>query len=284
MRTAARVFLVATAAVGCLALATMGTNCGGSSGERPSGNGGSTGAGGATGGGGTTGGGGVSSLGGAPSAGGATASAAICANSSGLICSAAVVPANLTNGGVTDLTDWNPSCYHWGSNPGLYGAIYDYADSKSTMKVSVDGTPKVLHFKGSVTSGSYGGGGLSFYDCATVAGFTQVGFTVTGSSPGCDLELQIQTFDQRPTNQSPAGGCDPTGSCYGFPVAKKVATLPATTPTVVTAPLSNFSNWSLANANQVVGLQWQFTGTQLDPDAGVGCPVDVTITDVKFLQ
>jgi hypothetical protein len=48
--------------------------------------------------------------------------------------------------------------------------------------------------------------------------------------------------------------------------------------------LSDFSGWSTAtSANQVVGLQWQFTGTQLDPDAGPGCPVDVTITDVKFL-
>jgi hypothetical protein len=283
MRTAAKVFFVATAAAGCLALSTMTTNCGGSSGERPTSNGGTTGAGGANIGG-TTGGGGVTSLGGAPGAGGTTASAAICANSPGLICSAAVVPANLTSGGVTDLTDWNPSCYHWGSNPGLYGAIYDYADSKSNMKVSVDGTPKVLHFKGTVASSSYGGGGLSFYNCATVAGFTQVQFTVTGSSPGCDLELQIQTFDQRPTTQSPAGGCDPAGNCYGFPVAKKVAVLPAATPTVTTKLLSDFSGWSIANANQVVGLQWQFTGTQLDPDAGPGCPVDVTITDVKFLQ
>jgi hypothetical protein len=279
MRTAAKVFFVATAAAGCLALATMATNCGGSGGERPSGSGGTPSVGGSNQGGSTG-----PGAGGAPGAGGTTASAAICANSSGLICSAAaMVPANGTSGGVTDLTDWNPSCYHWGSNPGLFGAIYDYAESKSNMKVSVDGTPKVLHFKGTVASGSYGGGGLSFYVCASVASFTQVGFTVSGSSPGCDLELQIQTFDQRPTNQTPPGGCDPAGSCYGFPVAKKVAILPAT-GTPVTKLLSDFSGWSTAtSANQVVGLQWQFTGTQLDPDAGPGCPVDVTITDVKFL-
>lgn len=277
MRTAAKVFFVATAAVGCLALATMGTNCGGSNGERPSGNGGTPGVGGSNQGGSTG-----PGAGGAPGAGGTTASAAICANSSGLICSAPVVPANGTSGGVTDLTDWNPSCYHWGSNPGLFGAIYDYAESKSLMKVTVDGTPKVLHFKGTVASGSYGGGGLGFFVCASVASFTQIQFSVTGTSPGCDLELQIQTFDQRPTNQTPAGGCDPAGSCYGFPVAKKVAILPATA-LPVTKLLSDFSGWSTTNANQVVGLQWQFTGTQLDPDASAGCPIDVTITDIKFL-
>ena len=36
-------------------------------------------------------------------------------------------------------------------------------------------------------------------------------------------------------------------------------------------------------AAEVVGLQWQFTGTQLDPDASAGCPIDVTITGIKFL-
>jgi hypothetical protein len=34
----------------------------------------------------------------------------------------------------------------------------------------------------------------------------------------------------------------------------------------------------------VVGIQWQFTGTNVDPDAGAGCPIDVTITGIKFLQ
>ena len=190
------------------------------------------------------------------------------------------MPANGSNGGVTDFTDWNASCYHWGSNPGLFGAIFYYAGSKSSMKVTVDGTPKVLHIKGTVASGDYGGGGLDFYNCARVDSFAQVQFTVSGAWPGCDLELQIQTFDQSPTTQVPAGGC--TTYCYGFPTYRRIA-VSSTIPTVVTKLLSDFSGWSPANAAQVVGLQWQFTGTQLDPDASVGCPIDVTITDVKFL-
>ena len=49
--------------------------------------------------------------------------------------------------------------------------------------------------------------------------------------------------------------------------------------------LSDITNWSDANAAQVVGLQWQWTGgPDLDPDSGVGCDIDVTITNIKFVQ
>lgn len=36
-------------------------------------------------------------------------------------------------------------------------------------------------------------------------------------------------------------------------------------------------------ANQVVGMQRQFTGTGIDGDAGVGCPIDATVTNIKFI-
>jgi glucuronoarabinoxylan endo-1,4-beta-xylanase len=203
-------------------------------------------------------------------------------NSTGLDCSAAVVPDNGENGGVTDFTDWKGSIGKWGDLQGLYGAIYAYAGPNgSTMSANVDTTNKDLHLTGAVAAGDYGGGGLAFYDCATVALFSQVEFTISGSAPGCDLELQIKTFDQQPTSQVPAGGCDlDAGSCYNFPDATQVAVPTATAQTVM-VPLSSFSNWSAANAGQVVGLQWQFTGTSVD--AGSTCPIDVAITGIQFL-
>ena len=48
-----------------------------------------------------------------------------------LDCPAAVVPDNLTSGGVTDFSDWNVSTGKWGSTRGLYGAIYGYAGPQS---------------------------------------------------------------------------------------------------------------------------------------------------------
>src|SRR4029077_7746542 len=120
--------------------------------------------------------------------------------------------------------------------------------------------------------------------CTTVATFTHIQFTLSGSSPGCDMELQIKTFDQQPKQKTPPGGCDQNvESCYNFPVKKQVA-VPTADPTVITAPLGDFTKWSTANAAQGVGIQWQFTGTGVSADAGAGCPIDVSITGIKFIQ
>ena len=206
----------------------------------------------------------------------------------GLDCSAAIVPNNLGNGGVTDFSDWGSS--KWGNSSGLYGYMYSYKGPKgSTMNAGADASARSMHVTGSVTAGDYGGAGISFAVCATVTSFSEVQFTLSGSSPGCDLELQIKTFDQQPVSQNPAGGClqDASAGCYNFPVVKQVA-VPSADAKTVTTPLGSFSNWSDANAAQVVGMQWQFTGTNISIDAGaddasVGCPIDVTITDIKFL-
>jgi hypothetical protein len=152
------------------------------------------------------------------------------------------------------------------------------------MTAAVDTSAHALHVTGSVTMNDYGGAGLGFQVCTTVASFTHLQFVLSGSSPGCDLELQFKTFDQQPIQQTPPGGCDQNaGSCYNFPVKKQVA-VPAATPVIVTVPLDTVTNWSPANAAQVVGLQWQWTGTSIDPDAGTGCPIDVNITGIRFLQ
>jgi hypothetical protein len=277
MRKAAT-FYVASAALGCLALALSTLNCGGSSGEGPAGTGGAS-TGGTTGSGGTGGGSGGSGAGGTTTP------------RSGLDCANAVVPGSQSDGTlgvVTDFSEWNNSQGRWGTTDALYGAIYSYAGASSSMNsAKVEGTPPGMHLTGAVADNDYGGGGIGFSVCAKVEQFTQIQFDIIGGAPGCDLELQLQTFAQRPTSQSPAGGCNQdTTSCYNFPVIKQVidVSLPIAEMTTVTKPLSEFSDWSTDNANQVVGLQWQFTGTTVDmattPD---GCPIDVTITNVKFL-
>ena len=277
MRTAAKVTLVSTAAMGCLAFATLTVGCGGSSGEHPSSTGGTTGTGGSSTGG-TTGAGGSTGAGGTTGAGGSSAT--------GLNCAAAVEP---SNGVVTDFSDWTPG--KWGAGSALSGAIFGYKGTNgSSVAAAVEGSPMGLHLTGSVFANDYSGGGLGFNVCATVANFTQVQFDISGSgAPGCELEMQLQTFDQRPTTQTPPGGCDSAaGSCYTFPVVRKIVDVstPITTPTTITKKLSDFENWSTANAKQVVGIQWQFTGTNINSSVDGGatsCPIDVTITNIKFL-
>jgi O-glycosyl hydrolase len=202
----------------------------------------------------------------------------------GLDCANASVPNNLESGGVTDFSDWKNS--KWGDTSSLWGYLYSYKGPKgSTMSANADASAKNLHITGSVMSGDYGGAGLSFGVCTTVTSFTHLQFTLSGSSPSCDLEVQIKTFDQQPVSQNPAGGClqDASAGCYNFPVFKQAA-VPTADTTVITLPLDNFSSWSTENAGQVVGIQWQWTGTGVDPDAGVGCPIDVYVSDIRFVN
>ena len=92
----------------------------------------------------------------------------------------------------------------------------------------------------------------------------------------------MKTYDQTPSSGSPAGSCE--SSCYQYPVKKQAAT-PSADPTTVTIPLSDITNWSEENANQLIGLQWQWTpNADLDPDAGTGCPIAAKISDVKFVE
>ena len=205
---------------------------------------------------------------------------------SGLDCENAIVPNNLVEGGVTDFTDWDNSSGRWGDNDGLWGNIYGYKDQTSSMNGVIDAETNTFHATGAVSAGEYGGIGLAFASCTTVASFSQVEFTMSGTFPGCDMQLQIKTFDQQPDTQTPPGGCDPDGAegCYNFPAMMQVATESDETVTV-TVPLADIDKWSEDNAKQVIGIQWQWTtNDQLDPDSDVGCPIDVKISDVKFLE
>jgi hypothetical protein len=200
-----------------------------------------------------------------------------------------MVPNNLVPGGVTDFTDWSASSSKWGDPLGLSGYVYPYHGPVpgSATSASVDNTATALHASGTVMPGDYCGTGLSFLACTTVVSFSALEFTLSGEplGAGCEMELQVKTFEQQPVTQTPAGGCyqDAGTSCYNFPTLKQVA-VPTADPTTVVVPLDSITSWSPENAAQVVGLQWQFTAPGLDPDAGVGCPFDVYITNIRFLS
>lgn len=255
---------------------------GGSSGAGGAGqSGGNSGAGGANDSGGTTGSGGATNSGGSNGSGGST-------GTTGSGCSAPVAPANGSAGGVTNFSDYSTSSGKWGSTSNVYGSIYGYPGTNgSTLTAKVDSTAGNLHFTGSVVSGDYAGGGVSFENCATVAAFTKVSFAISGSLSGtgassCALELQIQTFEQRPTTATPPGSCDASaGSCYGFPSYAKIA-VPSSTSTVVTTSLADFSGWKDELAKQVMGLQWQVTMAPASGTDSTTCEVDFSVDDIKF--
>lgn len=197
-----------------------------------------------------------------------------------------VLPA--THGHVTDFSmrEWRSGAGKWCNEDQMHGAIFSFKGNAPTDSnaISVNTDDASLRLSLTVASGSYGGGGVAFESgCLNASAFTGIQFTVavaSGSMTGCTYQLQLQTFEQRPTNQSPAGGCDiNTTSCYAFPAATG---LPApstdiTMPTLVSIPFGSFGNSVMPAPAQIVGLQWQVnssTGT---------CTVELRIDDIAFI-
>jgi hypothetical protein len=200
-------------------------------------------------------------------------------------CGSPIVPANRgVNGLVTDFASWNASTAEWGAPAGLHGKIFEYAGGNATINTAtVEGSPVGLHLTGSMPSQGFAGGGLLFLVCATLTSFNQVQFDIYGGAPGCSLEMQIQTYDQRTTDMVPPGTCDAAAgaTCMRFPTAKNITDISngIGSPRSVTVPVSSFAGWSAVNAAQVVALQWQLTGTNITSGAS---SIDVTITNIRF--
>ena len=193
------------------------------------------------------------------------------------------------DGHVTDFSyrEWNAGSGHWCDESGFHGSIYSYTNTQITADThsqTVNTDDSSLHISLSVSAGQYGGGGLQFDGgCVDVSAYSGVQFTaavVSGSLTPCPLQLQIQTFDQRPNKQNPGtpnGGCDQsTTSCYNFPAATNIAvsSTDAKNPSLIMLPFSSFSRISGA-LNQVVGLQWQV-------NASAACTVELAFSNIAF--
>jgi hypothetical protein len=183
---------------------------------------------------------------------------------------------------VTDFSDWDPRSSTWGANGNFIGGIFDYPDP--TVSASVDVRQPSLRLRGSIQPGHYGGGGLLFEVCASVAAFSRIEFTYYGGGQGCDVGLALQTFDQRPTDQVPPGGCNrAAGSCFSFPSLSNVANVDppvaSAKPVTVVKSLASFNRWSASGARQLIGLQWQFTRK----NSASECLLDFAVTSVRFL-
>jgi hypothetical protein len=103
-----------------------------------------------------------------------------------------------------------------------------------------------------------------------------------GTTGGCDLIFNVQTFDEKPPGTNQVGGC--TSNCYVFPNAKLTSTSGA-----MTVSFSTLTGGQLIVAtalqNEMVGLQWQFQSPAPIGDGGQpGCDgINLTITNVSFV-
>jgi hypothetical protein len=180
-------------------------------------------------------------------------------------------------------TSWNAASGRWGTPGNLTGSIFSYSGSTDkTMSAKVSSGSLVV--SGDVAAGSYGGAGMAFATCINTAKYTGFQFTLGGSTAGCDLLFQVQTFSQQAA--SSGGGCASGSSCYNFPAAKvQIADSPVT---VHFADLANTGMPAAAAdlAKEIVGAQWQLQSAS--PAAGAAqsdCSgINLTIDDVKFVS
>jgi len=265
-----------------LVLGAFAAGCGGSSGGERPGSGGTTASGGTTvATGGTTGTpttGGITATGGATSAGGSTATSTV------LSCTPGVSPAApLLTDFSAGASGWHATVGKWGATGNLTGSIFSYGGGQagSTMASSVDATNMDLVLSGNVLASDYSGGGISFDQCVNTSTYTGVQFTLGGTTAGCDLVFQVQTFDEQATANK--GGC--TSNCYAFPNVKLTGTTGA-----MTVHFADLTGGQLttqpAIRNEIVGLQWQFQSPAPLGDGGqLGCTgVALTITNVSFVS
>jgi hypothetical protein len=182
--------------------------------------------------------------------------------------------------------EWNSTGGKWCNESGYHGAIYGYTNTAFPADTHTEGVnaDEAFHLALSVTGGQYGGGGLAFEGgCMDITPFTGIRFTaaiVSGSLANCPLQLQLPTYDQRPTNQTPPGGCDPDGgSCFNYPTATALPSLSSdpANPTPVVLPFTAFSRIATEMLGQIVGVQWQVNAT------GGNCMVELALDNIAFI-
>jgi hypothetical protein len=221
---------------------------------------------------------GGSGMGGASMGGSGMGGSGVGGSTGGLDCNAALQPN--TGGLVTSFADWNVATGHWGpTTGGLRGSKFAFGGGPAdasipTETATVDTTAQNLRLQLGVVAGGYAGGGVSFDSCVTASMYTQLQFTISGSTGGCPYQVQLQTFGQRPATLNPPGGC--TANCSQYPAATGL-TSPTTTSMPITVPFSSFTGLTAAMETELVGIQWQV-------NSGSGaCTVDIRIDDIKFL-
>ena len=166
-----------------------------------------------------------------------------------LDCAAPFKPATAGYVNAFSYREWDGG--KWCGEGDMHGSIFSFKGSgaNDAASIGVNTTDASLRLSLTVSKGSYGGGGMAFESgCVDATAFAGVQFTLavgSGSLAGCAYQMQLQTFEQRPTSQAPPGGRDQNfTTCYSFPYVRDnlpAASMDLTMPTLVSLPFSRFS-------------------------------------------
>jgi hypothetical protein len=203
----------------------------------------------------------------------------------GLYCSPGVDP---TGPLITDFAaaSFNNNKGRWADDPNLTFFTYSYHDPNSPSSTNADKVEGgAFTFSGQVvvpgSDPSYAGGGMHFDSCVNTTTYTGVQFTLTGTSGGCALYFDLETYSQQAIGER--GGC--ASYCYQFP---RMAVSPRSTPiTVLFSALAGtgIPTSAAAMASEIMGMRWQLELAPGQGDAGqMDCTYNLTVDDVKFVK
>ncbi len=184
---------------------------------------------------------------------------------------------------------WNASLASWGALGNVTGTISTYGGGlvagglTTLVSTTVDTTAAnpALAIRGNVVAGDYAGVAFEFDQCVDTASYQAVRFTLGGTTAGCDLFFQLETYSQQMVG---SGGTCST-NCYRFPNTRlEVGAAPIT---VTFAALTGTGQPASAEGMraEIIGLQLQLQSAS--PAAGraqASCAgISLTLDDVQFV-
>ena len=184
-----------------------------------------------------------------------------------------IEPVSPRDGVVSDFASITTSGGSWTASNGVTGRTFAYhGGMPSTVNVELGAIAHDLHCTASLGDTSYAGCGVVVDGCLAAGANAALRFSISGRS-NCDVALQIQTYDRKPTTDTPAGGC--RGMCGKYSSSASLTLRPGP----ITVALSTLTNWTSASAAQVVGVEWKMT-----PPAGkTSCTTDLRFDDIVFV-
>ena len=191
------------------------------------------------------------------------------------------MPKTATCGQINDFTTASPAF----GGPDFSGGVSVFGAG-----ITRDASTTALHITGMVTG--YGHGfNIWFSYCSTLAAYTGITFTISGTTAATampnTIDFQIQTntdYPWQPRPQDMKGGCtapDPT-MAYSVCIAPTLnVPLGAAPQTVTWAQMMGGTPtaWSpTMSPSEVIGLQWQFPWSS----TATAYAVDITLDNIQF--
>jgi hypothetical protein len=177
---------------------------------------------------------------------------------------------------------WNAATGKWGVASNLTGSWSSYKGAMALTAIAGAVTNQSLTLTGTIAAGDYAGMAMSFDACVNTTTYTGFQFTLGGSTAGCDVVFEVQTFSQQTIGAH--GGCTGAGTtCFQFPKLKV-----AVSATPITVHFSDLVGTGLpvtaaGIAAEIVGLEWQLQQPPGTPQAP--CQnINLSIDNVQFVS